>query len=273
MNKISSNWCFMVVQFILIVGIFSSAQAGNKFLVVGEEFAPFEFIQDGKVVGIDIDIASHIFKKMNIDAEFKILPWARAWAMVEDGKADAVLTTSRKKKREPYVWYPKENMWISEFVFFVRKDKTQDDFNGYEDAVKQKLKVGIIRGNSYHQSFWAAFPYSDGSTTFQGEESKILNSQLDEAANLKFNLKKLEKGRIAIFPADKVYGAYTVKLLGLQDELTYYDSVLYSKPYPMPFVKNSTYPNIKQVADQFEKELIQLKESGEYNNFFDKWLK
>jgi len=257
----------------LIVFVVPNSFAERKFLVVGEEFAPFEFEQGGKVVGIDVDIATHIFKKLGIEVEFKILPWRRAWSMVEAGEADAVLTTSRKSKREPFVWYPKEDMWVSEFVFFNKVDKKMDAFNGYESAKSNNLKVGVINGNSYHDSFWQAFPYADGSIEFKGEDATDMNKQLKVATSLKENLQKLAGGRIDIFAADKVYGAYTVKLLGLQDQLGYYDAVLYSKGYPMPFVKKSTYPDVKSIADKFEAELIEMKNNGEYQKIFDKWLK
>lgn len=264
---------FMLLAFSLVLALNLHAAEPRKLLVVGEEFPPFEFVQKGEVVGIDIDIANHIFNKLNIPVEFKIYPWKRAWFMVEKGRADAVLTTSRKAKREPYVWYPEENMWVSEFVFFVHKDNQKPDFKGYQTAIDQKLRVGIIRGNSYHPSFWEAFPYPDGSTTFQGDMETALNPQLDPAKDLKINLKKLAAKRMDLFPADKVYGTYTAKLLGLQDKLTYYNIVLYSKPYPMPFVKQSTYPDIENIAKRYEAELKTMKANGEYQTFFDKWLK
>ncbi len=266
--------------FLLCIGMLFMVSAAcgedRKLLVVGEEFPPFEFKQNGKAVGIDIDIATHIFKKMDIPAEFRILPWKRAWYMVENGRADAVLTTSRKKKREPYVWYPQEDMWVSEFVFFVKKDRMQPGFRGYETAVGKKLKIGIIHGNSYHSSFWKAFPYKDGSTAFKGDITDVhdmLNNQLDGAPDLKINLKKLARGRTDLFPADKTFGTYTANLLGLGDKLVFYDAVLYSKSYPMPFVRKSDYPNIKKIAEGFEQELEILKNSDEYKKFFDKWLK
>ncbi len=272
MNFLRAKWSVFVCIVCLTVASVAYG-AERKLFVVGEEFPPFEFIQDGQVVGIDIDVATHIFQKMNIPVEFQIFPWKRAWKMVENGAADAVLTTSRKEAREPYVWYPQEDMWVSEFVFFVKKDKVLPDFKGYETAVEQKLAVGFIKGNSYHPSFWRAFPNKDGSTTFQGDlATNLVNEQLEGARDLKTNLKKLAKGRIDLFPADKIVGQYTAKLLGLQDQLTYYDIALYSKGYPVPFVKNSTYPDIQQIAEQFEQQLKQLKQSGEYQKFLDKWL-
>ena len=262
------------VFFCLLVANTNVYSAEKKLIIVGEGFAPFEFTQDGKAVGIDIDIAKYIFNKMNIPVEFRIQPWKRAWYNIETGKADAILSTSLKEKRKPYLLYPQENMWVSEYVFFVMKDKVQPNFGGYETAIQQKLTIGIINGNSYHPSFWQAFPYENGATNFQVDLVSLqLNDQLAGVNKFEQNLKKLVRGRIDLVIADKTVGLYTAKLLGLYDQITYYDIALYSKPYPMPFAKKSSYPNIEKIGNQFEQELKALKQSGKYQSFFDKWLK
>ena len=264
---------FIIVLLCLFTANVNVYSAEIKLLVIGEEFAPFEFIENNKVVGIDVDIVKYIFNKMNILVEFKILPWKRAWYNVKKGRADAILSTSRKEKRKPYLWYPKENMWVSEYVFFVKKDKVQLNFTGYKSAVSQKLSIGIISGNSYHSSFWKTFPYQNGAITFQGDLVEVpLNNQLYGANKIKQNLKLLSIGRIDLVIADKTIGLYTAKLMNLQNQITYYDVVLYSKPYPMPFIKKSTYPNIKKISKQFELELKALKQSGKYKQIVNKWL-
>ena len=78
--------------------IVESPATERKLLIVAESFPPFEFVASGQIVGKDIDVISDIFKKMNIDFEIWILPWNRAWRMIKQGEADAVLSTSRKEK-------------------------------------------------------------------------------------------------------------------------------------------------------------------------------
>jgi len=256
---------FLLLEIVIVFFAASySVAAGKKILIVAESFPPFEYVQDGRVVGIDIDIITHVFGKLGIDFKVRILPWTRAWNMIEYGDADAVLSTSRKEKRKLYLYYPKEDMWTSEYVFFVRKDKKTAGFNGYEDAKSQKLKIGIIRGNSYHKSFWETFPERpDGS----------LNRQLDPAKNVEINFKKLQRGRIDLYILDKTVGLYSIKLLKFQDEITYYEKVLFSKGYPMPFARKSKIDDIDKIADQFEHELIKMKQDGEYNKIIEHWTR
>ncbi len=266
---------FIVIALLSVTLLLSNVCAAQrKLIVVGEEFAPFEFIQSGQVVGLDIDIAKYLFSKMGIEVEFKILPWKRAWHSIETGKADAILSTSRKDTRKPFLWYPSVDMWISEFVFFVRKLDFDRTFNGYESAIAKKYTIGVINGNSYHASFWQAFPYKNGAQMFQGDLASVeLNNQLDGGVDLKTNLRKLSKGRFDLLIADRVVGAYTTKLLNESSYITYYEKVLFSKRYPMPFAKKSSYPNIKKVALEFEKELKTLLLSPTYKKMVNAWIK
>ncbi len=241
-----------IALFTFILSAPSLADDAGKLLIVGEQYAPFEFKVENEITGIDVEIANRIFKRMGVEFQIKILQWDVAWKMIEKGEADAVFSTSRKKAREPFLYYPKEDMWVSEYVFFVRKDKKREKFNGYEDA--KKHVVGIIKGNSYHDSFWSA-----GLNTVDGKG-------IDD------NFKKLAKGEIDIFPCDKIVGGYSLQLLKLQDEISYYDTILFSKGYPMPFAKNSKHPRLKQISEQFEKELIKMKQSGEHDEIITEWM-
>lgn len=248
----------------LLLSGFSQA-AERKLLVVAEPFAPYEFVQQDQAVGIDVDVISQIFDEMGIEHEVSILPWVRAWDMIAKGEADAVLSTSRKDKRKPYLYYPEEDLWVSEFVFFVRKDKMREDFQIFEDIIKDRLVVGVIKGNSYHPPFWEAFPYQDA-------DKSILHPQLDEAIDAETNFRKLAAGRIDLYIVPRTIGLYTIKKLGLQDEITYYPHVLFSKGYPMPFAKKSDYPDLQSIAREFEERLKVFKKTEKYKDIYESWL-
>ena len=93
----------------------------REFLVVYEGWAPFEYEENGQSKGIDIDIANVIFTKLGITPKYQDLPWKRAEKVVQDGKADAVLSTSKKPEREVFLIYPEEEFWVSEFIFLTNK--------------------------------------------------------------------------------------------------------------------------------------------------------
>ena len=155
-------------------------------------------------------------------------------------------------------------MWETRTVFFVHKKNVDPDFKGYA-STKGKI-VGMIRGGSYHDSFWKVFPYQD-------KEKKKLNSFLSPAKNTEQNLKMLAVGRIDLAILDRTVGQVTLRKLGLQDKITFYDIPLYSKGYPMPFARKSAYPGIADIAKNFDAELAAMKKNGEYQAILARWLK
>lgn len=242
----------------LLALIISIISTGNAFsaptlLVVGDPLAPFEYDKDGKPSGLDVDIATRIFNQLGIKFEIRLVPWKRAWQMIEDGAADAVFTTSRKPAREPFLYYPKEDMWVSEYTFFVKKGNKISPYLGYESA-KEKT-IGVIKGYSYHDSFWAA------------------NLKLEEVISLENNFKKLLADRVDMVITDKIVGQFTLKEMGLQSQVEFYEQPVFAKGYPMPFARNSKYPNIEQVAKDFEQKLIEMKANGEYEKIVERWVK
>ncbi|MCP3923633.1 MAG: amino acid ABC transporter substrate-binding protein [Desulfobacterales bacterium] len=257
----SSTIILLTSLIILITNI--NIRAEKKILIVAESFPPFEFVKDGDAFGVDVDIVKAIFSKMNIEFEIEFYPWKRAWFMVEKGQADAVFSTSRKEFRKPYLHYPKEDMWESNYVFFKKIGNNKEVSIGYNEALKKKYRVGVIHGHSYDKSFWDAYPnQSDGS----------LNSNLYAASSVDLNFRLLSMDRIDVFIVDRIVGSYVVKSKNLQNKIFSSNKVLFSKGYPMPFVKKSSYPNIKRISEVFEEHLIEFKKSKEYQKIISKWV-
>lgn len=251
--------------FLCLCCLFLSAQAKErKLLIVGEAWPPFEFEENGEVIGIDVDIVKYIMKKMRIDVEMRLMTWSRAWAMVENGQADAVFSTSRKEERKPFLYYPQEDMWTSEFVFFTQRDNKLPHLQSYDEVKDKALRIGVVRGNSYNTDFWQAFP-----RTASGKHHPLLQP----ARSAEVNFKKLARGRIDLYILDKTVGLYMVRQMKLQQEIDFYDTALFAKGYPMPFVKKSDYPQLAAIAEQFEQELKAFKSSEEYHKIREKWLK
>ena len=252
----------------------SAQENGKKELrIIGESFPPFEFIRNGKVVGIDVDIINEIAEKLNIKVNFRIYPWKRCWLLVTRGRAEAVLSTSINKSRLQYLWYPKEYMWKSNYIFFTTVKKKQTDTLTLDDAVAGNLTIGITRGNSYHPRFWRKLPYKDGSTDFLGDfEDEKLNENLVACATLEDCFINLGNNRFDLTICDNKMGIYTCRMLNISDKITHYSNTIFEKPFFMPFIKNSKYENLKEIADAFDRELGRFKKSPRYREIMDKWL-
>ncbi len=244
----------------------SSNQIINKehsvLRVAGELFPPYLFLENGEVKGIDVDIAKIIFSRLGVEIKIEVLPWKRLWSNMETGLLDVSFATSIKEKRKPYVYYPKNHVWDSSYHFLTYSENFKKYGSmDYKIAKEKNLIIGIIAGNSYHQSFWDIFP--------SGHPS------LEQASNIERNLIKLSKKRIDLYIIDRTVGLYTAKTLGLNNIMAF-DEVLFSKPYPSAFsklskFKNDKFPNIKFLMDAYDKELEALKKTDEYQAIFIKW--
>lgn len=244
--------------------------------ILSHDRPPFHFTDSqGEVVGICVDIIDIIFDEMELEYEVNDLKWARVWYKIENGEGEAAFTTSRKAPREPYLYYPETDMWRSEFVFFVQQsDKALAPNGSYEEVARSGGKVGVWRGASYDDAFWKIFPYKDGTTTYSPNLKKydMYNKQLFIVKGPSHALKMLGRGRVSFFLEDRIAGQYLVNKNNLTGSVAPYEQSVFSKGYPMPFIKNSDYPDLKQISEEFERRLIILKSDGRYDAIINKWL-
>ena len=243
--------------------VFFSTYSADKILIVAEPWAPYEYKHEGKVQGLDVDVIDTIMKKLGVEYQIKLYAWTRAENMVRQGKADFVLSTSMKEKRKAFLVYPTVPMWQSEYVFLSGKSGITG-LADYQAAIDKSLKVAVLKGSSYHKTFWAAYPN-------RGEKKlhKLLRPGTSSAANLK----KIAAGSIDLTIIDKTVGLYTAKLEGVRDKVQVASATLFAKPYFMPRSKKAPHPKATEIHEKFHQELAKMKENGELQKIFDKWLK
>lgn len=253
---------------------FAYAEQTRPLVIASFESPPFHFTDEhGNVVGICVDIAKYIFDDLGTEIKAVSLPWARAWEMLKFGQIDGAFSVSRQKPREPYLLYPEENMWISEFVFFRINNSKYNHLKGSMQDIKLTgEKLLIERGASYYPGFWKVFPYNDGSDLYDLNNFNY-NNQLVPVVdhNTMFKMLIYEREEFAI--ADKIVGQYIISNLGFNDKVGFCDTVIFSKPYPMPFSRQSDYPELNDIARKFDEKLKEMKKNGIYQLIVDRWIR
>ncbi|WP_415887831.1 substrate-binding periplasmic protein [Neptuniibacter sp. QD37_6] len=249
----------------------------RPLIILSHDRPPFHFKNNtGAVVGICVDIADTIFREMGIKYKIIDMNWARVWKKIETGKGEAAFSASRKKPREPYLFYPSTDMWRSEFVFFVHEANKHIAPNGtYKEVSDSGGKIGLWKGASYNQTLWEHYPFKDGSTSYSPNKinKEIYNEQFFIVSSPLQAFRMVEKQRIAFTLEDKSVGLYLIKQNDITEKVIPYDQPVFSKGYPMPFIKNSNYPNLEELAIEFETRLIAMKKDGRYQAIFERWLK
>jgi polar amino acid transport system substrate-binding protein len=263
----------IILLFIISTFISKNISALSKLRVCTEQSPPFtESNRDtGDLKGIDVDIFKLIIDKLEINYKLEEMPWARCQLSMQAGIVDIALQISKNPDREKFLYYPETSVWDSEFVFFTNLEtKKKYKINNYDDAKKEKLKIGVINENSYNPDFWKSFPWVD-------KPNQIYNPQLEPSVNVETNLKKLDLNIIQLYPQDKLVGIYTKNKLHLK-HITYYNSIIFKKPYYNAFSKVSKfssekYNNIFELIDKYNTELKKFKKTKNYNAIFDKYLR
>ncbi|MCP4324674.1 MAG: amino acid ABC transporter substrate-binding protein [Psychromonas sp.] len=247
-----------------------------RIRILSHDRPPFHYKDSsGNIVGICVDIVDTIFKEMDLEYDISDQKWARVWDKIKKGDAEATFTTSRKKNRMPYLYYPKTDMWISNFVFFVLKENKELAPNGsYEEIAKSGQDVAVWRGASYNEQFWITFPNRDGSTSYDPSnyDQDKRNKQLIVVSDPERILKMLGRKRFTFSLQDRIVGQYLINKNNITDKVINYEQPVFSKGYPMPFIINSDYPNLKEISIEFEKRLIIMKQDGRYEAIVNKWL-
>jgi ABC-type amino acid transport substrate-binding protein len=257
------------IIFLAILLAQNIAQA-RPLVIVAEDYAPATFIENGNPSGMDIDVARAVFDHLGIAYEFRLVPWARAWSMLMSGEADVGLHVSYTDDRAHYVHWPTNFVWQADFVFFTnQKTKASYDFKDYDAVKRSGVRIGIINENAYYPSFWQAFPSPD-------RVHQNYFAQLEPVNDAATNFRKLERNHIQLFPIAKVLGTYMAREMHLEN-ITYFDWILFSKPYPNAFSDKSSYhdakySNIHDVMQAYDAELGHMKSNDrEYQKFFQRY--
>jgi polar amino acid transport system substrate-binding protein len=156
-----------------------SAPLAETLHFVTEEYAPFNYTENGKVTGIAVEQVEMIAEAAGIDYELNIMPWARALAMAESQPMHCVFTTGYNRARaDRFVWV--NPLLKDEMVLLKRKDGSKGPATLHAAL---GMKVGSQRGD------------------FAIEALEDLGfKDIDLAADIDISLRKLLSGRIDLLP-------------------------------------------------------------------------
>ncbi|WP_164882418.1 substrate-binding periplasmic protein [Paenirhodobacter populi] len=164
-------------------------------LLAMEDFAPYNFRQDGRFQGLDIDILNAAAVAMNVRFDYLPLPWHRALLAFDNGQADALfqLTPTEQRSR---TWRMVGPLRDTVIVFVTRADSPLRDIRSLNDL--RGRAVGVVRGFTYSEAF-------DRADFFLRESS------VDEETNLR----KVLLGRCDLAVAGRANVRHVAQRLGL----------------------------------------------------------
>lgn len=236
---------------IFVLACFPACGSGDKYIIATDTtFAPFEFVdENGKYIGIDIELFTAIAEDQNIEFEFHHLGFNAALTALESGAADGVIAgmSINEKRKETYTF--SDPYYESGVVMAIAADN--NDVKGYSDL---KDKVVAVKNNTEGQTFANSIKDTYG---FEVEVYKDSNTMYLAVKN---------GNAVACFEDYPVMGYGISKGNGLKMVT---DKELPSN-YGFAVLKGA---GNDELVEKFNAGLKNLKESGKYQEILDKYIK
>lgn len=235
----------VVLALLVTTSLFS-----EKFVIVTEEYPPYEFQKDGKVTGIDVEILQEAAKVTGDQLEFRFLPWKRAQKEVKEGKADGIISLFKTQEREEFLHFPTTSLSSEKNVIF-----TNDKFSGSIKTMKDLngQKVGTMNEYSY-------------GTEFDSNNDIIKEPNVSQDVLLK----KLAKNRYYFVINNELVTWFMVEKLKL-DNIKVTQLIVSEDPLWLGISKAS--PKGKKMLENFNKGLKVIKDNGTLDKVIAKYKK
>lgn len=150
MRLIFRKWHF--VSFLLLFFCFPQSIIAQETLKVAVSILePWKIMNNGKLEGPEIEIIESIATKLGMPVVYRVLPFKRCLAEMQNGDVDLMTGLLKKQKREKYIFYidpPYKSK--SNKVFYVLRGNEKILLD-YKDL--HELKVGVKRGAKYFSIF------------------------------------------------------------------------------------------------------------------------
>ena len=235
----------MTVFGIVSCGNKTETKQATKKLVVGTDgvFPPFGYMENGELVGFDIDLIKQIGKDLGYEIEMKVQPFDALIPALKTGKLDAIISgmsaTEERKKSVDFT----DEYFKSTQVYLRKKGNTA--VNSKESLAGKK--VGVQLG-----------------TIQELEAKKIQNANVvtnDATVNLILDLKSGKND--AVILEDIVALQYVKNNPGI--EIFYKENLPAGMAFAFDKGKNP------ELVKQFNEQLKKLKENGKYDELLKKY--
>jgi len=123
-----------------LFGLALAASAAHALTLVTEENPPFNYTEQGKVVGMSTEIVAELGKRSAIPLQIRLMPWEQAYLAAQRDKETCIYSTARLENRERlFSWIGPiaANQWVL---------ISNSDFAGSVKAVEdaRKYRVGVV---------------------------------------------------------------------------------------------------------------------------------
>src|SRR5690242_3016348 len=126
--------------FLLLFGLTLVTPGARALTLVTEENPPFNYTEQGKVVGLSTEIVTELGRRSGVPLQIRSMPWEKAYIAAQRDKETCIYSTARLENRERLFF------WIGPIATNQWALIGKSDFAGtlakIEDA--RRYRVGVV---------------------------------------------------------------------------------------------------------------------------------
>ena len=238
------------VILVLICILISVPVFGQAIQVVTEEYPPFNYSENGKVLGFCTDVVKEVLKRANVEHSIHSYPWSKSYNMAQSQPNVLIYSIGRNVDREPlFKWV--DVIARTEVYFYKLKSRVDIKIKTFDDL--KKYKIGAVRDD-----FRAQWMMKQG-----------IKDQLNLVPDDRQNMRNLFARKIDIFPIGEFVAYHIAHQEGraFNDlEKTMYVKDMSADLY-MAFSKQT--PDV--VVEKCKKALFEIRKDGTYEKIKSKY--
>ena len=223
---------------------------GQTIQVVTEEYPPFNYSENGNVLGFCTDVVKEVLKRANIDHSINSFPWSKSYQLAQSQPNVLIYSIGRNVEREPlFKWV--DVIARTEVYFYKLKSRVDVKIKKFDDV--KKYKIGAVRDD-----FRAQWLLKQG-----------LKDQLNLVPDDRQNMRNLFARKIDIFPIGEFVAYHIAHQEGQAFnnlEKTMYVKDMSADLY-MAFSKQT--PDV--VVEKCKKALFEIRKDGTYEKIKSKY--
>lgn len=235
-----------------------SAMAQCVKTVRWSDDAPFAFkLPNGEISGFNSDVVRAALKRLNCEARFVELPWARALRELEQGRLDILPGTLRTPEREMFAFFSRPINRSPNVLFVAKGVATKYQLTALTDIAGTAFRLGAQIGVAYGTEY-------DALVKTPGFVSRITPVTSRRSA-----WRMIEQDRLDGIIADEVTARVELEQLGLSDAIVKTNIVVSSDSALLALSKASLKPEFVVELDRSLDAMIQ---DGSYQKIREKYI-
>lgn len=242
---------FIVSVILFLMCIFVGVPVfGQSIQVVTEEYPPYNYSEDGKVLGFCTDVVREVLKRAGLDYSINSYPWSKSYKMAQSQPNVLIYSIGRSVAREPlFKWV---NIIARTEVYFYKVKSRRDIKIKTFDDVK-KYKIGAVRDD-----FRAQWLMKQG-----------VKDQLALVPDDRQNMRNLFDRKIDIFPI----GEFVAYRIAHQEGRAFNDleKTLYVKDMSADLYMAFSNQTPDVVVEKCKKALFEIRKDGTYEKIKSKY--